>query len=375
MSALNIFRTLVSRVRTEQKTTFATVLNSENPAEIGHHVLFDADGHVICAAGKAEIRLPHIPVTQVSVQSIVMGGRKMEVLIEPFEAKPTLVIMGSGHIAEYIAALGSLLSYEIVIVDDRSEYANSRTFPYAKRIHCGSFADILPQVALHSRSFAILVTRGHQTDAVCLEHLLTCNIPYIGMVGSRRKIRSIFSLLRDRGIEPEAHPNIHAPVGLDIHSETPQEIALSILAEIQLVRAGGSGRPLSVLHKQENIHPHGKQRGEVDVSVWERLAYAREQQESCALVTIIGSSGHVPRGVGSRMLVWESGKTYGTIGGGRRESEIIEAARHALYTGTPVRQEVDFSGSYNSFQPVCGGRYTFFVQPYIPVSASQVQEV
>lgn len=372
---MNIFRTLASRVHAGQKTTLITVIKSENEAELGHHVLFDADGKVICVEGKTNLILPYIPVTQVTTHSVVVDGRSVEIMAEPFESKPTLLIMGSGHIAEYIAAMGSLLSYDIVIIDDRPEYANARTFPYAKRIHCGSFEEILPQVAYHSKCFAILATRGHQTDAICLEHMLSCDIPYIGMVGSRRKIRSIFALIRDRGIEPETYTNIYAPVGLDIHSETPQEIALSILAEIQLVRAGGSGRPLSTLLGKEEIHPHGKQRGETDFSTLEIIACAQEQGEPFALVSIIGSTGHVPRGVGSRMVVWENGKIHGTIGGGKRESEIIEAALLSLRSGLPTRQEVNFSGSYDSFQPVCGGRCSFFVQPYLPVPISQAQEV
>lgn len=368
---MNLFRSLVNEVRNGRSATLATIVGGGEPSDIGRQVLFDAEGNIVFAESDIGAIIPYIRTLQPHLMTHTIGGRKMEVMMEPFGSQPTLLIMGSGHIAEYLAAMGSLLSYEIVIVDDRPEYANKITFPYASRIYCGTFHKVLEEVPYHSECYAVLATRGHQTDAICLERLLKTDISYIGMVGSKRKIRSIFSLLKERGTNPEMHTNIYAPVGIDMNSETPQEIALSILTEIQLIRFGGTGRSFSELKRVEKIHTTASGRSRRDFRLLETLATAQDTGKNFTLVSVIGSEGHVPRGVGSHMIVWEDGSTYGTIGGGRRESEIAALGRKALHTGSSFRQEADFGGRYDTAEPVCGGRYTFFIKPYIAACAAE----
>lgn len=365
---MNIFRALINEIENGKEVWLATAVGGEGKAEIGSQILYDHTGNVLAKEGRSNWQLAHPPSKTAGVTRMYTKTGEIEVMIEPLSPPPTLVIFGSGHIAECLASMAKLLTYRVIVVDDRSEYANQHKFSQADQILCGPFEETLSKLPLHSGSYAVIVTRGHRTDAVCLSQLLTKPIPYIGMVGSKRKIRFIFKLLEEQGLNPSRCRNLYAPVGLDLHSETPQEIAFSILAELQQLRCGGTAKPLSSLEHADKVHPHDDRRMRQDLELFAVMAQAREDGRSFASITIIHSSGHVPRGVGCRAILWEDGSIHGTIGGGRRESEIMQLAQECLRKGEGQRKEVHFSGSYNDFQPVCGGRYTFFIQPYLPAA-------
>lgn len=161
-----------------------------------------------------------------------------------------LIICGAGHIAVPLAAIAHLCDFEVSVLDDRAQYASKERFPSVDRVLAGDFRTELAKLRrgrphFDARTCIVLVTRGHQHDVDCLLELLDDPLPYIGMIGSRRRIRAVYDLLRsDHALPPERFANIHAPVGLDIGAHTPAEIAVAIMGEIINVLRGGPGLSL-----------------------------------------------------------------------------------------------------------------------------------
>ena len=169
------------------------------------------------------------------------------IIIELFEAPASLVICGGGHVGLAIASIADLLGFDITVIDDRQEFANKERFPMAKDIICGDFGEVIDSLSIGTSSHFVLVSRGHQQDTLALRHIVTRGAGYVGMIGSRRRVSTVLGNLQADGISAEVLARVHTPIGLDIGAETPEEIALAILAEIVLVRKGGTGQKLSML--------------------------------------------------------------------------------------------------------------------------------
>ena len=175
----------------------------------------------------------------------------VELFVEVRRAVQELVVVGAGHIAQPMAHLGALLGFKVTVLDDRPDFATRERFPDADRLLRADFSDPFADVRLHERSHLLLVTRGHKYDYECLVRALrTDPAPaYIGMIGSRRRVRATYVQLIDEGIEHELIDRIHAPVGLDIGAETPEEIAVSVAAELVMLHRGGTGRSLKEVER------------------------------------------------------------------------------------------------------------------------------
>ena len=181
------------------------------------------------------------------------AGVSLQLFIDVQVPPPQLLIVGAGHIAAPLAAIGQICDFEVTVLDDRPQYANRQRFPTADRVIAGAFSEELRrlrrgQPTFDENTYLVLVTRGHQYDVACLLEVLDDPVAYIGMIGSQRRIRAVYELLeREQGIAPEKFDRIHAPVGLAIGAQTPAEIAVCIMAEIISVQrrvaegeAGGS---------------------------------------------------------------------------------------------------------------------------------------
>jgi xanthine dehydrogenase accessory factor len=174
------------------------------------------------------------------------GGGEMLVYLELHHQSPEMVIVGAGHVAQPLCTLGALLGLRVRVLDDRPAFATRERFPEAHELRKVDFSDPFAGVPLHSWTHVVLVTRGHRYDYECLRRiLLSPSIPaYIGMIGSRRRVRATFEALVREGIEPELLWRVQSPIGLDIGAETPAEIAVSVAAEIVHLWRGGSCRPM-----------------------------------------------------------------------------------------------------------------------------------
>lgn len=180
------------------------------------------------------------------VEEVEAGGARLTVYAEPAGAPEELLIAGAGHIAVPLARIGALLGLRVTVLDDRPEFARTERFPEAARVLRVDFGDPFRDVVIGPRSYVVLVTRGHRYDFDLLRRLLALETPprYLGMIGSRRRVRAAFRALLDDGVPRERLAAVHAPIGLDLGAETPAEIAVAIAAEIVRARRGGSALPL-----------------------------------------------------------------------------------------------------------------------------------
>ena len=176
---------------------------------------------------------------QAAQQLGLLPDTPFRVFLETVLPAPTAYLFGGGHIAFHLANVLRLIGFEFVVIDDRPEFANSTRFPDAKECIAGDFAQVFEQLALHPPcAYLIIVTRGHRSDLLVLEQALRTQAKYIGMIGSKRKIALLFQHLREKGVAPAALAAVHAPIGLPIGADTPEEIAVSIAAELIQVRRG-----------------------------------------------------------------------------------------------------------------------------------------
>ena len=186
------------------------------------------------------------PQSHDGLRRIETTGPSFELYLEVKRAVQELVVVGAGHIAQPMAHLGSVLGFKVTVLDDRPDFATRERFPEAEQLVAADFSNPFADVLIHSRSHILLVTRGHKYDYECLIRALKMDPPpaYIGMIGSRRRVRATYVQLIEEGIGHDLIDRIHAPVGLDIGSETPEEIAVSVAAELVMLRRGGTGLPL-----------------------------------------------------------------------------------------------------------------------------------
>jgi xanthine dehydrogenase accessory factor len=178
--------------------------------------------------------------------TIPESGAKIDIFFEVLAAPPRLIVVGAGHIAVPLVRMAKILDYHVTVLDDRVLFANRERFPDADEILVGDMAATLKQTAITASTYIVLITRGHKYDEPCLRETIHSQAKYIGMIGSKRRIKACFHRFREEEkIADEVIQRVHAPIGLDISTETPEEIALSILAEIIKVRRGGGAQSLS----------------------------------------------------------------------------------------------------------------------------------
>ena len=186
-----------------------------------------------------------------SLHEIRTADHFFEIYIEVRRPVQELVVVGAGHIAQPLAHLGDLLGFRVIVIDDRPEFATRERFPSAEKVIRADFSNPFREAPLHRRSHVLLVTRGHKYDYACLVIALKMDPPpaYIGMIGSRRRVRATYVQLLDEGIEHSLLDRIHAPVGLDVGAETPEEIAVAVAAELIMVKRGGTGVSLKGIER------------------------------------------------------------------------------------------------------------------------------
>jgi xanthine dehydrogenase accessory factor len=166
---------------------------------------------------------------------LVCGGT-LDIFVEPVLPTPLLYIFGAGHVGHELAKAASRAGFDVIVTDDRDAYANRERFPEAREVIAEDFDKTLAAIAPNESAYIVIVTRGHRDDMRVLRWAVQTNAKYIGMVGSRRKAITVFRELTAEGLPPELFERVHSPVGLDIGAITPEEIAVSIVAELIAAR-------------------------------------------------------------------------------------------------------------------------------------------
>ncbi|MBF0526402.1 MAG: XdhC family protein [Deltaproteobacteria bacterium] len=175
----------------------------------------------------------------ISGQGQTDTGLPVQLYLEPILAEPRLIIFGGGHVSYYVAQLADMVGFRVVVMDDRAEFANQDRFPMAKEVVAAPYEGVVDKLEVSDNCYLVIVTRGHVHDLTVLAQALKTSARYVGMIGSRRKTKLIFDHLLAGGFTTADISRVHSPIGLGIHAETPEEIAVSIVAELIQVRGEG----------------------------------------------------------------------------------------------------------------------------------------
>jgi xanthine dehydrogenase accessory factor len=191
-----------------------------------------------------------------AAESGLLCGGVMEVYVEPILPDPTVFVFGAGHVGSSLAAVAKVAGFRVEVADDRVKYCNRERFPGADALHVADWETLFGELALGDRAFVVIATRGHNYDLACLRFALTTPARYIGLLGSRRKTKLLYEALEAEGVDPAEFDRVFSPVGLDIGSETPEEIAVSIVAELVALRKHVDLRALrDALRKSRSAEP------------------------------------------------------------------------------------------------------------------------
>jgi len=213
------------------------------------------DGKVIGTVGGA---IAELQLIEQAIQAIKDGKPRtvkmplpvcagvITCFINVYNTPPTLVLVGAGHVAQPMSKLAKMLGFQVVVMDDRSDYATKERFPEADRIVVDDWEKALKELPIDSNTYIVILTYAGESDELALRMVVRSNAAYIGMISSQSKAKGVLSRMRRDGIPDELLRRIVTPIGLDIGAETPAEIAVSTMAEITMHRKKKSGTPLSI---------------------------------------------------------------------------------------------------------------------------------
>jgi xanthine dehydrogenase accessory factor len=250
----NLYRLVADAVAGGQRIALALLVRAEGstPREAGTKMVVYPDGHTAGTIGGGAMEAA---VIREAVEAIAQGASRLvryelhdpesgdlgicggvaDVYIDVVTSSPTLVVVGAGHVAMPVAEIGHLCGFRVVVLDDRPEMASEERFPHAAERIAGDIGETLQALPITPDTYVVIVTRGHVYDEAALRAVIDSPAAYVGMIGSRRKVRTTFDRLRADGVPEERIGRVHAPIGLDIGAQTPAEIAVSILAEIVML--------------------------------------------------------------------------------------------------------------------------------------------
>ena len=252
MFSSDFYTELLKRVEEEKPVALVTVIETSGsaPGKPGFKMLVDADGDILgtVGGGLVEATVVHDALKAIREKKsrtcsynldqdtagslgMICGG-KTSVFIDVIVPPETLFIAGAGHVGQPLAAMAAILGFKVVVMDDRADFCNNTRFPAAEQCLVGDIGELLDSAKITSRTYIVIITRGHEYDQIALEKVINSEADYLGMIGSMKKVQTIFDNLREQGIEDSKIARVHAPIGLDIGAKTAEEIAISILAEI-----------------------------------------------------------------------------------------------------------------------------------------------
>lgn len=261
----------------------------------------------------------------------------IRVYAEAIGNEKTMVVCGAGHVSMAIIDLAKMTGFHVIVIDDRLKFAENAIREGADEVICKNFEEALAKIPGGRDYYFVVVTRGHRYDRECLRSIADKPHAYIGMMGSKRRTIMVKKELAAEGISGEIMESLHTPIGLKIGAETPEEIAVSIMAEI-----------IEVKNTKKNYG--------FSKDILETLC--DEKRDKTALATIIERRGSAPRGMGTKMLIMRDGGTVGTIGGGCIEGSVIQKGRRMLINGEEKTAIVNVDMSMESAEEegmVCGG--------------------
>lgn len=254
----DVFAAVADALERGEPAALVTIVSTvgSTPQRIGAKMLVFGDGRTVGTIGggcyendafwKAREAIDHRQPQMVRYElsddfaqetGLICGGQ-MEVYIEPIEPSPALYVVGAGHVGHQLAHMAQTAGFKVHVIDDREKFANRERFPDAEEVVAEDIPTWIAQASIPAHAYVVIVTRGHNNDLDALRALAPRELRYLGLIGSRAKVARIYDALRDEGMPADRLTRVHAPIGLDIGAVTPQEIAVSILAELIAVKHG-----------------------------------------------------------------------------------------------------------------------------------------
>ena len=239
--ARDIFKRISSFINEGRKGLLLTLVSDGIKSEDEtNRLLIEEDGstmgeiRTVSEEGKQKLA-KYLKIKAPKLMEIEKG--KESVFVEPVRPYDILYLFGAGHVSTFVASLASMVGFRVIVIDDRKEFANKERFKEADELIVLPFSDVFKKINISSSSYIAIITRGHIHDLNVLREALKKSDGYIGMIGSRRKREIIYQALIKEGVSDERLKQVHSPIGMDIDAETPEEIAVSIVAELIRVRA------------------------------------------------------------------------------------------------------------------------------------------
>lgn len=301
----NFFRQLEELNPNAENRTL-TVLSGERR---GLRFLYSGGKQLFPKAGEAASPVSAEEYAALPVRAALVTESGERIYTELLTQEKQLIICGGGHVSLPIIRMARMLDFRVTVLEDREEFAEHARAAGASKVRCGSYETLLEEIPGGADTFFVIVTRAHRFDLDCLRVILRKPCAYIGMMGSKRRVAMVMHTLSEEGVPRELLETVHSPIGLKIEAETPEEIAVSVIAEIVAVKNRNPqsfGYPAELLSELQ-----------------------REEREDCVLATIIARRGAAPRTTGTKMLIFKD-RTVGTIGGGCAEGWVLATAQDML---------------------------------------------
>lgn len=252
---LEVYQELIKAISRGERAVLATIVSSQGstPRKPGAKMLFREDGTFVGTIGgggtehkirtkvnevmkSGQPQLVHFDLTGKDQALQMICGGEMDIFLEPILPSQTLYLFGAGHVSQSTAVMGKMLGFRVVVIDPRPEYNNRERLPDADELIVEEYDSAFPRLNIDANSYIIIYTTGHVIDEKCLQFAVGTPAKYIGMIGSKKKSIEVKEHLVQKGVPPDRLNGVHAPIGLEINAETPEEIAISILAEVIKVR-------------------------------------------------------------------------------------------------------------------------------------------
>lgn len=259
----SIYQALSEIEKNSGSAALCTVTKSEGstPRHVGSKMLVYPDGKFIGTVGGGDLehrvldeawmaitdgepRLLHYNMADPSRGDPGVCGGQVEVFVEPILPPPLLVVIGAGHVGKAVVHLAKWLGYRVAVCDDRAEFCTPEVAPGADAYYPVTMDKLPEHIKIDKRTILILTTRGAKVDAAGIAPLLDSAASYIGVIGSRRRWATTVKALKEKGISREKIARVHSPMGIELQAETPEEIAVSIMAEVMMVKAKATGMPM-----------------------------------------------------------------------------------------------------------------------------------
>lgn len=315
-------------------------------AEAGNRYFF-SEGEVLGQTAAGEMNEALKEQILETTQSGILKTSQGKFFVEHLKRQAHLVICGGGHVSQQVVELAKRVGFQVTVLEDRPYFADRVRELGADLVICDAFSQSLEQIPGSMDTYFLVLTRGHRYDRECLEKILHKPYAYVGMMASRGRSALLKKQMAEDGFDGKALEEIHTPVGVSIHAETPEEIAVSIVAEL-------------IQTKNQTRKTAG-----YDLLLMEYLTGTREPEQQKVLATIIARRGSAPRSVGTKMLVLGDGRIIDTIGGGCVESEIQHQCLRLLREGKDsskiVRADMTAAQAEDEGM-VCGGTIDVFLE-------------